>query len=759
MKIKFNAFVRRAPAKWTGALLALLGLIGLAYATLPAGLDTRPSFSAYVGGSLPNNSGAAMPATLSATGVYSNTAARTPHAGLIPYSVNSPLWTDNALKSRFIGVPDSTTVGFTATGPWTFPNGTVFVKNFDLVTDERPATLTTRRLETRILIRQADGTLRGATYKWNAAQTEATLSAGETETINVIKPNGSTASQSWLYPSPSQCLECHTTNAGMILGVKTAQLNGNQTYPTTGRTDNQLHTWHHIGLFNVAINDPPSSYSRMVDVTNTAATMEDRVKSYQDANCAHCHRPSGPGPKFDMRYESPITAPADGRDPIVSTTSNSGLQRFNILNSTIHQRDASTSSPMPPLARNVIDPRILDLYVLWGHYAYDVTSVNAISTTQLRVQFDRAVDVSTATVAANYAVNDGVTVSAAAMEPGSPNAVILTTSTLLADKNSYALTVNRVREAAAPQNPIWPNTQKNFVTLKHVVTPSAGAGGTITPSLPKFVADQVTTSFTLAPNAGFAIGTIGGSCPAGSLSGTTYTTGLINTNCTVSASFVSVPSPRTLTVAVTGGTWGNATSAPPGINCPGTCSASFADGTTVTLTRNIDTVAGGEFVGWTAPASCASSPASPTCAILMNAPQSAAARFTVNCRLDVDGDGVVRSSTDILMIARRILGMSGQPVASGGFNPGGNRTGEAAINAYILGRIAESRYDINLDGATDWRDAAILLRAFAGFKGNAVTDGLIPTNAQRKFWDQPTPAGASDGISQYLSAVCAAGTF
>ena len=140
----------------------------------------------------------------------------------------------------------------------------------------------------------------------------------------------------------------------------------------------------------------------------------------------------------------------------------------------------------------------------------------------------------------------------------------------------------------------------------------------------------------------------------------------------------------------------------------------------------------------------------------MNAAQSAAARFTVTCRLNVDSDSAVRPATDALMIARRILGMTGGPVIAGAFNPTGTRNTEAAINAFITPRIAENRFDVNLDGVTDWRDAAILLRAFSGFTGAAVTQGLITAASQRQFWDQPTPSGASDGIKQYLNTRCAA---
>ena len=123
--------------------LALVSGVGLSYAAFPAGLDGRANVAAYLDAALPTTTVGSMRPLLSQTGAYSNLSARTPHAGLIPYAGNSALWTDASLKSRFIGLPydgtaNSPKIGFAPTEAWTFPDGTVFVKNFDLVVDERP---------------------------------------------------------------------------------------------------------------------------------------------------------------------------------------------------------------------------------------------------------------------------------------------------------------------------------------------------------------------------------------------------------------------------------------------------------------------------------------------------------------------------------------------------------------------------------------------------------------------------------------------
>ena len=114
-----------------------------------------------------------LPATLSQTGLFSSIANLTPSDKLIPYSINSPFWSDGAVKSRWAVIPDTATVGFAPQGEWTFPAGSVFVKHFNLpVDDTNPAAV--KRLETRILVKTAGGVY-GATYKWREDLSDADL--------------------------------------------------------------------------------------------------------------------------------------------------------------------------------------------------------------------------------------------------------------------------------------------------------------------------------------------------------------------------------------------------------------------------------------------------------------------------------------------------------------------------------------------------------------------------------------------------------
>ncbi len=76
-------------------------------------------------------------------------------------------------------------------------------------------------------------------------------------------------------------------------------------------------------------------------------------------------------------------------------------------------------------------------------------------------------------------------------------------------------------------------------TTTHVVTPVAGPNGSIVPSTPQTVVDGQTIAFTVTPNTGFQIDTVTG-C-GGSLAGNTYTTAPVTADCTVNATFETIP--------------------------------------------------------------------------------------------------------------------------------------------------------------------------------------------------------------------------
>ncbi len=80
----------------------------------------------------PFNPFGAYPERLSETGLFTDLKNMTPSAGLIPYDVISPLWSDNAIKTRWLNLPAGAQITFSARENWQFPQGTRFIKNFNL---------------------------------------------------------------------------------------------------------------------------------------------------------------------------------------------------------------------------------------------------------------------------------------------------------------------------------------------------------------------------------------------------------------------------------------------------------------------------------------------------------------------------------------------------------------------------------------------------------------------------------------------------
>jgi uncharacterized repeat protein (TIGR03806 family) len=332
----------------------------------PYGLATRIATPPYL--ALPARADGQIPALLSQTGVFSDTANRIASPGLIPYDLNVAFWSDGADKSRWIAVPQGQ-IAFAPSGEWRFPAGTVFVKNFDLQVDAaNPAAK--RRLETRLLVRDADGGVYGAVYKWRADGSDADLLAGsETEAIPIKSATGDIRQQTWYYPSRQDCLTCHTANAGGVLGVKTRQLNRSFAYPS-GVNDNELRTWNHLGLFTPAFSDDAAhEFSALAAADNSSRSLQDRARSYLDGNCSHCHRPGGTVANFDARYDTPLAEQALIDGPVLI---DQGVDKprviapHDIWRSIAYMRvDTDGDIKMPPLARETIDHQGVALLRQW----------------------------------------------------------------------------------------------------------------------------------------------------------------------------------------------------------------------------------------------------------------------------------------------------------------------------------------------------------------------------------------------------------
>jgi glucose/arabinose dehydrogenase len=316
------------------------------------------------------------PAMLSTLGVFTDMENLTTSPGIIPYRTNSPLWSDRALKKRWMAIPNNGAfdtpeeqINFKALEEWDFPEGSVFIKHFDLpITTDPNGEIV--KLETRFFIMGKNGKGYGLTYKWNDEGTEAFLQGGRTSKDFEIFEDGQLAfTQTWEYPSRSQCLTCHTDNANYVLGVKTHQLNGDLFYPETGETMNQLAFLNQHNVFRHDIGNP-ESYLKSHPINDESIDLEVRIRSYLDSNCSSCHRLGGvPMVTLDYRYTLPLELQNMINFPTQSPASNQGnliVQPGSHETSEIWIRDASlTENRMPPLARNRIDEVYIEALKEW----------------------------------------------------------------------------------------------------------------------------------------------------------------------------------------------------------------------------------------------------------------------------------------------------------------------------------------------------------------------------------------------------------
>jgi len=301
-----------------------------------------------------------IPEFLSDTGCFNSTTPLTPATGVIPYNVNSPLWSDGAEKQRFFAIPDGSQINLTDKGDFLLPIGSVLIKHFML--NGKP-------IETRLLMRHADY-WGGYSYEWQYDVNGNPLDAQLLDTGKSVMIDG----QNWLYPSGTQCFECHTTAANISLGLETLQLNRELTYPETGRTVNQLDTLQAVGFISSRISNQLRG-NKLFALDDASASFENRARSYLHANCAFCHQPTGSTPvAMDFRYTTPFSdMNICNLAPQESDLGITGLKLFDPAGSFLEPNSAiilrmeslDANVRMPPLATEIVHDDAVNMLKSW----------------------------------------------------------------------------------------------------------------------------------------------------------------------------------------------------------------------------------------------------------------------------------------------------------------------------------------------------------------------------------------------------------
>lgn len=292
-----------------------------------------------------------FPAKLSDTGCFDKADPKKPLPMLVPYDINAPFYSDGADKSRWVALPDGTTMTVRADGDIDFPKGTVLAKEFRLGG---------KRIETRLFVKHDDDEWGGYSYEWNDAQTDAVLlPSGKMKRVGTVD---------WTFPSRSQCMSCHAPAAGRSLGLETPQLARDVVYASTNRISPQLDTLEHIGMLsNLAV---AKSLPAWPDPFGSAP-VEARARAYLSSNCSHCHRTGGTGRgdlnlRFEATFANTKTCNKDPSGGSLGLTNAKVIAPGDPTRSVLAARMKSSQAyRMPPLARTTTDTAGVGVVESW----------------------------------------------------------------------------------------------------------------------------------------------------------------------------------------------------------------------------------------------------------------------------------------------------------------------------------------------------------------------------------------------------------
>jgi len=223
-----------------------------------------------------------------------------PAFGVLPYKPVTELFSDYALKKRFVWMPNGTKANYVNDySVLNLPVGAVLIKVF-YYNNVQPSN-GTKIIETRLMIKKESGWI-FAEYIWNNEQTEALLTTQST-TRQISWSDINSVIHTIDYRTPEvdfECLRCHARfNNEVIepLGIKPQNINYAINYSDGPK--NQLDKLIEFGYLE---NNLPQNIISTVDFEDTSKSLNLRVRSYFDINCTHCHIDGGESTMHNLRF-------------------------------------------------------------------------------------------------------------------------------------------------------------------------------------------------------------------------------------------------------------------------------------------------------------------------------------------------------------------------------------------------------------------------------------------------------------------------
>lgn len=296
-----------------------------------------------------------------------------PMAGVIPYDLNTPLFSDYAAKYRFVKLPEGAKARYTSQGVLEFPVESVIAKTFSYPHDMRDLSKGERILETRLLYFHESG-WKALTYQWNAEQTGATLSTtGDIVPSSWIDVHGTAQKNDYIIPDQNKCASCHE-NGAMNIPLGPTACNLNKDYRYADGVDNQLSHWVKAGILEGVPADLTTVPKLAVWNDPSTGNLDQRARAYLEANCAHCHNAKGPARTsgLELTYNQTDTEKFGVWKTPIAVGRGGGGRKYSIVpghpdESILYFRINSTDGGimMPEVARRMVDKEGVELIRQW----------------------------------------------------------------------------------------------------------------------------------------------------------------------------------------------------------------------------------------------------------------------------------------------------------------------------------------------------------------------------------------------------------
>ncbi len=311
------------------------------------------------------------PQLLSSTCLYQHALASSINPVLRKFTPNYQLWSDKALKRRWIYLPENTQIDTADINRWVFPLGTQIFKEFRRTLHDG----TEIKLETRHLlkIKREPGvsSWRFISYAWNRQQDKAALSPGAK---NVLGTNH-------VIPTEENCIECHMGNKDPVLGFDAIQLSDKQAAMAFGYGPKRQPG--ELSLQLLLDNKRLSHAVPQAVLPGDAITQ--KALGYLHANCGNCHNPMGHAAERDaghLKFRHDLAFKTVQETDVYRTAVNQRTQNFTevpfiimgadfeelaLYQSAVFIRMNALDKDyrMPMLGRVTVDYQALDLIHRW----------------------------------------------------------------------------------------------------------------------------------------------------------------------------------------------------------------------------------------------------------------------------------------------------------------------------------------------------------------------------------------------------------